>query len=482
MKRINIICVLIILLGLLIRLFKINIPLLEFYPTRQIQTAEITRNLYADGFNLLKTKVHYFGPGDVLFLLEFPLYNTVVALIYKLAGGPMEIYGRLVSITGWLLASIFLFRITGRLTNSRVALFSLFIYTFSPLSVSVSRSFQPDQWMLTLSLGAIYFIEKWARAQKPIIFYLSCLFASLAILVKLPSAVFTIIPIALVIYRKTRFYKLIVFVVIALTPSIIWYLYTATAPKVQLLEENFTISNWFRPSLFIDPKYYSTIFGYQYNFGLLPLGIFLFLVGIALKLKGSQKLLYYWLAGVMGYFIIFNRHVMGHEYYHLPLLPIAAIFASIGLEKIIKQLSGLAVNRNLLLFALACFYLISSMVVVVNRGYKLIPRFNYVLETAKAIENLTSSNDLIVGSMDAGPSLVYYSSRTGWAFDVSQPNNIQQLEALRTRGAVVFASADKNRFLSNFNFSNYMYSKYKVLAENPNFIIFDLASRNQSLL
>lgn len=518
MKKVYVIFILIVLLGLSIRLYKIDIPLLEFYPTRQIQTAEITRNLYADEFNLFKTRVHYFGPGNVLFLLEFPLYNAVIALIYKLVGQPLEIYGRLMSIVGWLLASIFLFRITRRLTNNRIALFSLFIYSFSPLSVIVSRSFQPDQWMLSLSIGAIYFIEKWTRTQKLTDFYLSCFLASLSILVKLPSAVFTIIPIALLIYefhdraiptssvtsgssvnlailsghnRRTRLRDLIIFAFIVLTPSVIWYLYTASAPKVQLLEEGFTFSNWFRPSLFIDPKYYSTIFGFQYNLGLLPIGIFLFLVGVSLKLKASQKLLYYWLAGVVGYFIIFSRHVSVHEYYHLPLLPIAAIFAGIGLEKIIKQLRGLVVSRNLLLFVLACFYLVSSMIVVVNRGYKLIPRFNYVLETANAIKNSTKPSDLIIGSMDAGPSLVYYSNRTGWSFNVDRgkakdhlefvkienektPSAIEELKQLRKKGAKVFASANKDQFLSNKSFSDYMYTNYKVLKDNNKFVIFDL--------
>ena len=67
----------IILIGLTIRLWKIDIPLLEFNPSRQIQTAEITRNLYREGFKVLTPSVHYLGPGPGLSSILFSVYMNI---------------------------------------------------------------------------------------------------------------------------------------------------------------------------------------------------------------------------------------------------------------------------------------------------------------------------------------------------------------------------------------------------------------------
>src|SRR3972149_4458439 len=142
---------LLILLGLFMRLYRINIPLLEFYPSRQVQTAEITRNYYLFGLNVTRPRVSYFGPGLTHFLVEFPGYNLVIALAYKLLGSADERIGRVFSIVGWLASAYLLFEIARKYIGDNAALFTLFFYTFSPLLILISRRFQPDQWMLTLS-------------------------------------------------------------------------------------------------------------------------------------------------------------------------------------------------------------------------------------------------------------------------------------------------------------------------------------------
>ena len=114
------------------------------------------------------------------------------------------------------------------------------------------------------------------------------------------------------------------------------------------------------------------------------------------------------------------------------------------------------------------------MIIISDRGYKVIPRFGHVLETADTISKLTTPNDLIIGSMDAGPTLVYYSQRTGWDFDVNQPDTYLRLEDLRSQKAVIFASANKEQFLQNGEFARYLYQNYRPIIDNQNFVIFDL--------
>ena len=125
------------------------------------------------------------------------------------------------------------------------------------------------------------------------------------------------------------------------------------------------------------------------------------------------------------------------------------------------------------------------------RAYKPIERFKHVPETGEAVQRLTGPQDLIIGSMDAGPTLVYYSHRHGWGFEVNREGTeeefafygvknkkildpIADLENLKGQGAVVFAAANKAQFLDNASFAKYMYKNYKVLEETDNYIIFDL--------
>ena len=90
--------ILIIIAGIAVRLININQPLLEFFPQRQTQTAEITRNIYVNGWpDFWTPKVRYFTGSPIPYVLEFPLYNGLVAVLYHLFG-PNIIWGRIISL------------------------------------------------------------------------------------------------------------------------------------------------------------------------------------------------------------------------------------------------------------------------------------------------------------------------------------------------------------------------------------------------
>lgn len=494
MKNAPIIFLMIILLGLGLRLWRINIPLLEFYPSRQIQTAEITRNLYRESFNILKPNVRYLGPGPNLFLVEFPLYNLAVAVLYYIFG-LHEYLGRIFSVLGWVLSSFFLWKIANKYIGKFAANIALFFYAISPLSVLISKSFQPDQWMLASSLAAIYFLDKWLKEKKWLFFNVSIIVAGCSFLFKPSSIIFTLVPLTYLIYQSKVHLiwpRLLVYYSLAVLPSALWYTWaTVVSRGGETLQHNVAVSNWFDFEVFLNPSYYSNIFGFEINLVLGPIGILLFLLGLVFRSKASQKLLYFWFGGIVLYFLIFNKHNMTHEYYHLPLLPIASIFIGLGAQRIFEKINNLILPKSWLLVVVSFFIFVLMLPPTLDRAYKPIDRFRFVPETAAAIKRTTRQNDLIIGLMDEGPSLVYYSDRTGWGFeidpkktlahrkfiglkDASVPNPIDKLEELKSRGAVVFASSFKPQLLQNKEFSRYIYSNYPVLEETDNYVIFDL--------
>ena len=63
---------LILIVGLLMRVYALNVGLLEFYPSRQVQTAEIAKNFFEYDFSIVNPVVKYEGPSYAPFLIEFP--------------------------------------------------------------------------------------------------------------------------------------------------------------------------------------------------------------------------------------------------------------------------------------------------------------------------------------------------------------------------------------------------------------------------
>ena len=487
----------ILLFGLSVRLYKIDIPLLEFYPSRQIQTAEITKNLFYDS-EFLKPKVSYLGPEKKIFLLEAPIYNSIVVLTYKIFGGVNETLGRAVSVWAWLIAAFLIYSISRMFTKNIGSLTALYFYTFSPLSVLISKSFQPDQWMITFSLAAIFTLLKWTKNKKVVYFVISSIFASLAILTKLPAIIFLLFPLLLLILTtKLKIGRLFfLYFFVACLPVGVWTAYGFLLKDFSGVSHSaFSVGNWFGINLFWNRQYYYNVFGFEYHLVLLPTGILLFIVGIFQKLKPDQRFLYFWLFGVFAYFIIFNKHNMTHEYYHLPMLPIACLFIGIACENMWSSLiRRISVKPSLIIFVLVAFTLITMLAPTYQRAYKPIDRFNYVIETADVINKNTGPNDLVIGSMDAGPALVFYSQRRGWGFDVQRnkilenfsfygvsnmvvSDAIDEVEKLRSQGAVIFASSYKNHLLLNKNFSDYMYKKYTTIADNDNYVVFNLIEK-----
>src|SRR3989338_9681990 len=78
---------LILVLGLMLRLYKIKPALLELVPNRQLIDAKIVLVAYERGWNNLN--LHLYG---------FPFYHWIVANVYKLWGGVNEVAGRWVSV------------------------------------------------------------------------------------------------------------------------------------------------------------------------------------------------------------------------------------------------------------------------------------------------------------------------------------------------------------------------------------------------
>ena len=65
----------IVFLGLVIRLYGINLPLVDSHQVRQAQTAMMARNLYEDNMNIFRPRLDFFGNVPGYIIMEFPLMH-----------------------------------------------------------------------------------------------------------------------------------------------------------------------------------------------------------------------------------------------------------------------------------------------------------------------------------------------------------------------------------------------------------------------
>ncbi len=463
-----------------IRLVNINMPILEGTATRQIQTAMIARNLYTNGFNFLYPQVDFLGPGPGYLVLEFPLLNLIAAVLYKLCGGVYEWIGRLISISFFAGSVIFLFNLIRRLFEERTALITIVIFSISPLGLVYSRAFMPDFEMMFFSIGALYFMYLWSDGDKNRFFWISAVFAMMAVLSKV-QAFCICFPLLVMIWQRQHLSFLFkarswAYLLIVLIPVLLWYMHAKSVHQVYSPAEsyNFQVSNWFSPRLFISPKFYIEVFEHGWMQMLTPVGFTLFLFGLFLKIKSQQgTILWAWLIGTVVYMIVFCTH-MDDPYYNLLFLPITSIFAARTIVWIWQYASKEMIflhNRFARIMGIILLLILigryATYAYTVPRGYRHIPKL------AKTIEQMTDKNDLLITSLPDGHAIHYYSKRKGWSFGL--PGNdpektkeaIARIEDLKQMGAKYFVSVREDFLKQSADFQHYLRRRYIVVKEEP---------------
>ena len=90
------------------------------------------------------------------FLLEPPIGEYIVSVLYKLHGGENTAIPRLMSIVYWMIAGFLLYLLTKKLVSPDGAFVATLIFLFFPYGIRASRSFQPDPLMIMFFVASIY--------------------------------------------------------------------------------------------------------------------------------------------------------------------------------------------------------------------------------------------------------------------------------------------------------------------------------------
>lgn len=476
----------ILLFAFVIRLYHITFPVSGWHSWRQADTAAIAKNFYENGFNILYPQIDWGGNTPGYVESEFQLYPFLVSLMYYLFG-VNDFWGRILSVIFSIITIYGLYLLTRKIISESVALWSAFIYAVIPLNIYYSRSFMPESMMLMFIVYGVYFFYLWIRNERWKYYFLSFIFISLAILLKIPT-LYIGLPLLYLAYRKYKiktFAKpaLWLFAFLVLVPVFLWYYH---AHKL-LLNGGFSfgiwgfgIDKWGNFNLLLTPSFYNDIFFKSIaERHLTYAGFIPFVIGLFIKrTNGDEKLFDFWLISVLIYFLIVSGGNKAHEYYQLPFILPAAVFAGKTFAKFLP-LSGIKESFNVHKIRFSFFSL--CLILMLALSYLRFSNFmgaekydSPLFKLTNEIKSITNKNDLIITVCDGNPVYLYLSDRKGW---FARPDKIdnEYITAKRSDGGVLIAG-EKNYFESPNSKENLknVIGKYTVITNNEDYFVIKL--------
>ena len=487
--------VLIAIAAFAVRLIAIDQPFIDPWSWRQSDVAAIARNYLENGFHFTRPQIDWAGNERGFVGTEFPILPFVAALVYK-SLGVHEWIGRIQGVLFFVAALPFFFGLVRRILGETVALWAAFFYAFAPLSIVASRAFIPDMPSLSLGIIGTYFFLRWIEEDKFRWLVWSAVLVSLALLIKLPTAIIGA-PLFYLVTRRDMLlhvpksdvprpvapkkgfarWEMWFFAAVTLIPSAIWYWHA------HRIAERFYPYHFFGAGGF-------AIMSFAWYWHILRLTAFssltliLFVLAIFGALIGSRgnfsRLFHWWLAA-MAVFILLVGYGHRHQWYQLPLVPIAAVFAGIACAWIPQT----RISRPILV--LGTVLLIGSF--GVSSYFSAQPLYRPAAASLRdlglELSEATTSNALIIAATDGDPTVFYYAHRKGWHFlgdgvydgnPLDSAQIIANLEKLRSRGAthLVFYAGTQWWLDYYKEFAEHLARNATLVEQTPEFTIFRL--------
>ena len=424
--------VLLFLLGMLLR--NLGQPLLDRHSWRQADTASFARQLAEGDSNVLHPRFLAYYPDafgiDGATETEFNLYPLIVALLYRLFGYHEEL-ARLVSIAFSLGTAVWVYLLGREHLDRTAGLLATLFLGLCPLYVFYGRTVQPEAAALFLSVGALYFFTRWLATEEWRLFAGATICAALAFLTKIPS-IYMGIPMLGAVWMRHRWrlfrdWRLWVFAVTALAPAAIYYahahgIYQQTGLTVYGIRGGWPGSGKFDAmGQLLSPDFYRTMLNRFRGAILGRYGFLLFIAGLAIApQKREERLLYVWLAAVLLFVLGVAEGNRQHEYYQLPIVPVAALFAGKALAALLKPGT---IRLNILLIGRYAGAAVVATVISLSLGGALAslrPMYaqtTVLLDVARATRDLTpvGAPVAILHDWARVPEVFYYANRRGWS-------------------------------------------------------------------
>jgi hypothetical protein len=275
-------------------------------------------------------------------VLEPPLVEYLVSLIYRVMGREEIYYARYLTGTFWLVGGIFMYLLTKKLLSTEAAVFATVYYLFVPMGVIISRSFQPDSLMMLLFLASLYLLVCYFESDAKNYLFQASVVTAITLLLR-PLVLFAIFFafFALSLQKKGSWRKiidrsLILFSTVSLLPAAAYYGYGIFFAGFM----RWKVSTSFMPHLLPKRDFWLGWF----QLGINVAGTAFVIAAIIGFFLLPNRLTRYLIIGLaISYFVFgmtFTYHIHTHPYYHIQLFPVIAICAAACLTSIVSALQN----------------------------------------------------------------------------------------------------------------------------------------------
>lgn len=440
---------LILIVGFILRLYKIDNAVADWHSWRQADTSAVSRNFVNDGIDLLHPRYDdissiqsgIFNPLG-LRMVELPIYNAVHAFLFNTFGYfSLEKWGRLLTSLISLMTASFLFLLGKKHYSSKVGLLTAFFFVTLPFNTYFSRVILPDPLGVLFAVSGLYFFG--------INVFLSAILFSLALLQKPYFGVY-LIPLIPDLLKKEKIKENILFLILTFAPFVLWRFWTSRFP------EGIPFYKWAfnGDKIRFHPSWFRWLFGERIGililggWGLIPFGY-----GVLKKLKNNFSILF--LISMLAYLVIVATANVRHDYYQILIIPAIAMSLGIGTIALWKK------SKIVLFLSLVVMYLISW------DRIKPFYQINHpeLIDVGKVVDELLPKDALIVAPYNGDTAFLYQTKRKGW------PAVDNSIDKIIERGADFYVSLDQGS-LDSVNFSK----RFETLAKTDKYIILDLGN------
>ncbi|MDP3724053.1 MAG: glycosyltransferase family 39 protein [bacterium] len=462
----------ILLIGtFVVRLYKIDIPIADWHSWRQADTAAVARNFVEDGFHLFRptyddlSSLQTGRPNPQgLRLVEFPLYNAMIGLVYLITG-VNEMSARLVSVLFATTSTFLLYLLIRRLMTERVAVLSAAFYAFLPYNIYFTRSIFPEVPAVTFLLAAYLAFAYWMEVKKKsslwIFGVLSTVLGAVALLVK-PTTIFFFLPFVWFAWKKyewsmIRRLELWTSGLTMVLPLVLWRWWISHFP------EGIPASEWLLngQNIRFTGAFFRWIFAER--FGKLIMtgwGMPLFILGLIRGRLKDDLFPYALLVGTLLYVTVFAMGNIQHDYYQILIIPTLAIFLGRGADFLLSPPPSLSKVWTMPILAV-CLVAIAAFGWYEIRGNYQINHWE-IVEAGRAVDQLTPKDAKVIAPYFGDTAFLYQTKRKGW------PIMDSPIDTLIARGATHYVSVQFD------DVTKQLMQKYPIVTQTEKYIILDL--------
>lgn len=463
----------ILILGFIVRLYKITNPVADWHSWRQADTASVTRVYVEKGIDLFYPRYHdvssiqtgIFNPEGLRFV-EFPIYNAIHALLSKnFQFLSLEIWGRLISIFSALVSTYLVFLIGKRFIGKWGGVIAAFFFAFIPFNIYFTRVILPEPLSVTLALSGMWLFVKYIDEERGNLLFASGLLFALAMLVK-PFTFFYLVPLVYLAHKKYGFKKILrtpkllirfsIFADLALIPFFAWRVWINQFP--QGIPHFLWAFNG--DKIRFKPSFWRWIFGERLghlilgSWGLIP-----FSFGL-LTAKKKEYFNHFFLLGVLLYLVIFATASVRHDYYQIFVIPAISLTLAQGSiymwkETVFKKLS----SRTLLVFSIGVMLITGAL--QVREFYKI--NHPEILQAGEALDKVAPKDSLVIAPYNGDTAFLYQTKRRGW------PVVEESFDTVIEKGADYYVSVNLNDPDTKL-----LLERFEVVERSNTYVIIDL--------